>query len=209
MSFDRKMTLRRESSIRIRRWIYQSVDRGRFCFLLRRFFQLISVFRNQCLMHFKWFRNLHRCLCSGNFLFLFHLNFFRPQIASRLPFPVALFSPLLFDLFLRVYRFCVFFRFLQTFGLKFLHMFFFRHFGSYNVRKRILIQYGQFMERTGSGNIQQFNMPVILWVLFLCWIPQKYCIKFQPLGIHHRENHDSLSELTAFRCVTHQIRSIL
>ena len=201
MSFDLKMTLRWEGSICIRGWIHQSVDGGRFCFLLRRFFQLISVFRNQCLMHFKWFRNLHRCLCSSNFLFLFHLNFFRSQIASRLPFPVTLFSSLLFDLFLCVYRFCVFFRFLQTFSLEFLHMFFFRHFGSYNVRKRILIQHGQFMERTGSGNIQQFDVTVILWVLFLCWIPQKYCIKFQSLRIHDRKNHNSLSELTAFRCI--------
>ena len=209
MSFDLKMTLRWECSIRIRGWIHQSVDCGRFWFLFRRFFQLTSVLRNQCLMHFKWFWDFYRCFCLTDLLFLFHLDLSRTQITSCLPFPVALFSTLLFDLFLCVYRFCVFFRFLQTFSLEFLHMFLFRYFGYNNIRKSILIQYGKFMKCTGSGNIQQFDMPVILWILFFCRIPQKYRVKFQPLGIHHRENHDSLSELTAFRCVTHQIRSIL
>ena len=110
MSFDLKMTLRWECSIRIRGWIHQSVDCGRFWFLFRRFFQLTSVLRNQCLMHFKWFWDFYRCFCLTDLLFLFHLDLSRTQITSCLPFPVALFSTLLFDLFLCVYRFCVFFR---------------------------------------------------------------------------------------------------
>ena len=87
-------------------------------------------------------------------------------------------------------------------------MFFFRYFGFNNIRKSILIQYGKFMKCTGSGNIQQFDMPVILWILFFCRIPQKYRVKFQSLRIHDRENHNSLSELTAFRCVALQIQTI-